>query len=87
MRASGARLHQDSFGLGSRFLQQESQAQHAVPDGMIKVVSTLLHTTAFTGKAGAWNIALAKRYRAGIHVYKHVYLTPGAEWALQQRAF
>ncbi len=56
-------------------------------------MSAVLHTIAFTAKEGAWNIVLAKRYRAGLHVSKHVYLPPGAQrlrkqrWALQQRAF
>ena len=38
-----------------RFVRQESQAEHVVPDEMaiILIVSAVLHSAALTGKAGA----------------------------------
>ena len=60
---------------------------------IIFIVSAVLHTTALTGKAGAWNMVAGKRYRrratcAGMYAYR---LEPNGlqrqRWALQQRAF
>ena len=70
----------------SRFPRQESHAQHAVADEMalLFVVSAVLHTTALTEEAGAWNMVLGKRYQAGLDVYKRVCLPPGAQWPVRQ---
>ncbi len=44
---------------------------------IIFIVSAVLHTTALTAKAGAWNIVLAKRYRRRA---TSVCVPRGAEW-------
>ena len=66
-----------------KFLRKESRAEHSVPDEMavILIVSAVLHTTALTGNACAWNIVTG----AGLHVCKHVYLLPGGKWPNRQR--
>ena len=40
---------------------------------VIFILNAVLHTTALTGKTGAWNVVLTKRYQARAHVYKHAW--------------
>ena len=49
----------------SRFPMQQSEAKHAVRDGMaiVFLVSAVVHTTGLRGKAGAWNMVVGKRDR------------------------
>ena len=46
----------------------------------------MLHGAALTRKAGAWRSLWVNVTGAGIHVYKYVYLPPGAEWRAETDA-